>query len=135
MMTGDPRRVPEAFPVKSMSYQEAIEMSHFGARVIYPATMQPAMAQRIPIRIKNTFNPSFEGTVISGDMPAGRTMIKGISSIHEVALLSLQGSGMMGMVGASMRLFGSLARNGINVILISQEIGRATCRARVCQYV
>src|SRR3546814_16274477 len=88
--------------------------------VIYPATMQPAMAQRIPIRIKNTFNPSFEGTVISGDMPAGRTMIKGISSIHEVALLSLQGSGMMGMVGASMRLFGTLARNGINVLLISQ---------------
>src|SRR3546814_17117789 len=75
----------------------------------------------MPIRIKNTFNPSFEGTVISGDMPAGRTMIKGSSSIHEVALLSLQGRGMMGMVGASMRLFGTLARNGVNVILISQD--------------
>src|SRR5690606_12135021 len=91
MMTADPRRVPEAFPVASMSYQEAIEMSHFGARVIYPATMQPAMVKQIPIRIKNTFNPSFEGTVISGDTPPERAMIKGISSINDVALLSLQG--------------------------------------------
>ncbi|MFS8616464.1 MAG: bifunctional aspartate kinase/homoserine dehydrogenase I [Solitalea sp.] len=120
MMTADPRKVPEAFPVESMSYQEAIEMSHFGARVIYPATMQPAMARNIPIRIKNTFNPSFGGTLISGKVQGKQPMIKGISSINQVSLLSLQGSGMMGMVGTSMRLFAALARKGVNVILISQ---------------
>lgn len=120
MMTADPRKVPEAFPVAAMSYQEAIEMSHFGASVIYPATMQPAMACEIPIRIKNTFNPTFTGTLINGTVREGRAIIKGISSTSNVSLLRLQGSGLMGMVGTSMRLFGALARKGINVILISQ---------------
>ncbi len=119
MMTADPRKVKKAFTVPQMSYEEAMELSHFGAKVIFPATMQPAMVNQIPIWIKNTFNPSFKGTVIHAQSTNGK-MIKGISSMNGVCLLSLQGSGLLGVVGASMRLFATLARENINVILISQ---------------
>lgn len=119
MMTADPRKVKKAFTVPQMSYEEAMELSHFGAKVIFPSTMQPAMVNQIPIWIKNTFNPSFEGTVIHANSSNGK-MIKGISSMNGVSLLSLQGSGLLGVVGASMRLFATLARENINVILISQ---------------
>ncbi|MEO7991011.1 MAG: bifunctional aspartate kinase/homoserine dehydrogenase I [Chryseolinea sp.] len=119
MMTADPRKVKKAFTVPQMSYEEAMELSHFGAKVIFPATMQPAMVNKIPIWIKNTFNPSFEGTVIHSQSTNGK-MIKGISSMSGVSLLSLQGSGLLGVVGASMRLFATLARENVNVILISQ---------------
>jgi aspartokinase/homoserine dehydrogenase 1 len=119
MMTADPRLVKKAFTVPQMSYEEAMELSHFGAKVIFPATMQPAMVNHIPIWIKNTFNPSFEGTVIHADSKNGK-LIKGISSMNQVTLLSVQGSGLLGVVGASMRLFATLAREKINVILISQ---------------
>lgn len=119
MMTADPRKVKKAFTVPQMSYEEAMELSHFGAKVIFPSTMQPAMVNHIPIWIKNTFNPSFEGTVIHANSANGK-MIKGISSMNGVSLLSLQGSGLLGVVGASMRLFATLARENINVILISQ---------------
>lgn len=119
MMTADPRLVKKAFTVPQMSYEEAMELSHFGAKVIFPATMQPAMVNRIPIWIKNTFNPTFKGTVIHAESTNGK-MIKGISSMNGISLLSLQGSGLLGVVGASMRLFATLAREKINVILISQ---------------
>ncbi len=119
MMTADPRNVKKAFTVREMSYEEAMELSHFGAKVIFPATMQPAMANRIPIWIKNTFNPSFKGTLIHAESTNGNT-IKGISSMNGISLLSLQGSGLLGVVGASMRLFATLARENVNVILISQ---------------
>jgi bifunctional aspartokinase / homoserine dehydrogenase 1 len=119
MMTADPRKVKKAFTVPQMSYEEAMELSHFGAKVIFPATMQPAMVNQIPIWIKNTFNPTFKGTVISAQSTNGK-IIKGISSMNGVCLLSLQGSGLLGVVGASMRLFATLARENINVILISQ---------------
>lgn len=119
MMTADPRLVRKAFTVRSMSYEEAMELSHFGARVIFPATMQPAMVNRIPILIKNTFNPAFPGTVIHAESVNSK-VIKGISSMDGVSLLNVQGSGLLGVVGASMRLFAALARENINVILISQ---------------
>lgn len=119
MMTADPRLVKKAFTVPQMSYEEAMELSHFGAKVIFPATMQPAMINRIPIWVKNTFNPSFGGTAISAASTNGK-LIKGISSVGNVSLLSVQGSGLVGVVGVSMRLFGTLAREKINVILISQ---------------
>ncbi len=119
MMTADPRKVKKAFTVPEMTYEEAMELSHFGAKVIFPATMQPAMVNRIPIWIKNTFNPSFKGTVIHSKAGSGK-MIKGISSMNAVSLLSLQGSGLLGVVGASARLFATLARENANVILISQ---------------
>ena len=119
MMTADPRLVKKAFTVPQMSYEEAMELSHFGAKVIFPATMQPAMVSRIPIWIRNTFNPSFQGTVIHSQSTNGK-LIKGISSLNGVSLLNIQGSGLLGVVGVSMRLFATLAREHINVILISQ---------------
>lgn len=119
MMTADPRLVRKAFTVPEMSYEEAMELSHFGAKVIFPSTMQPAMVSRIPIWIRNTFNPAFQGTVIHAQ-PANGKLVKGISSMNGVSLLNIQGSGLLGVVGVSMRLFATLARERINVILISQ---------------
>ena len=120
MMTADPRKVKKAFTVKEMTYEEAMELSHFGAKVIFPATMQPAMENKIPIWIKNTFNPTFSGSVISSEANGKNLIIKGVSSMGNISLLNLQGSGLMGVVGVSMRLFGTLAKEKINVILISQ---------------
>ncbi len=126
MMTADPRKVKKAFTVHEMTYEEAMELSHFGAKVIFPATMQPAMINRIPIWIRNTFNPSFPGTVIhagNASHPVAQErdlIIKGISSMNRMSLLSVQGTGLLGVVGVSMRLFAALARVNVNVILISQ---------------
>ncbi|MBI3483101.1 MAG: bifunctional aspartate kinase/homoserine dehydrogenase I [Bacteroidetes bacterium] len=119
MMTADPRLVKKAFTVPQLSYEEAMELSHFGAKVIFPATMQPAMANQIPIGVKNTFNPKASGTNISANSVNGK-LIKGISSMNNISLLNVQGSGMLGVVGTSMRLFARLAAEKINVILISQ---------------
>ncbi|MFM8850813.1 MAG: bifunctional aspartate kinase/homoserine dehydrogenase I, partial [Cytophagales bacterium] len=115
-----PRKVKKAFTVKEMTYEEAMELSHFGAKVIFPATMQPAMVNQIPIWIKTTFNPTHAGTCISRNATGKALIIKGISSMNNISLLNVQGSGMMGVVGVSMRLFATLAREKINVILISQ---------------
>lgn len=120
VMTGDPNKVAKAFPIQAMTYEEAMEMSHFGAKIIHPPTMQPAMDQRIPIRIKNTFNPEFSGTIIGNVSVKSTYPIKGISSIPKVSLLTVQGSGMIGIAGISSRLFGALAKKGISVILITQ---------------
>ena len=136
MMTADPRKVKKAFTVKEMTYEEAMELSHFGAKVIFPATMQPAMVHKIPIIIKNTFNPSFAGTVISADANGKNQTIKGISSISNISLLNIQGSGLIGVVGVSLRLFGTLAREKVNVILISQASSEHTiCIAIESHYV
>lgn len=121
VMTADPRKVKNAFSLPAITYNEAMEMSHFGAKVIYPPTLQPVFAKKIPIRIKNTFNPSFEGTLISeksGDVQKMR--VKGISSINDVSLVTIQGSGMIGVSGFSARLFHCLAHNEINIIMITQ---------------
>jgi aspartokinase/homoserine dehydrogenase 1 len=120
VLTADPRKVKRAFTIPSMTYAEAMEMSHFGAKVIYPPTLQPALAKAIPIYIKNTFNPSFAGTYISSKSDAGEYPVKGISSINDVALLTLQGSGLFGVPGIAGRLFSALAQAGINIILITQ---------------
>ena len=120
MMTADPRKVKKAFTVPEMTYSEAMELSHFGAKVIFPATMQPVMSKSTPIWIKNTFNPSFAGTCIHEAANGKDHPIKGISSMAGVSLLSVEGSGLLGVVGTSKRLFGVLAAERINVILISQ---------------
>ncbi len=120
VMTADPRKVKRAFSIPTLTYDEAMEMSHFGAKVIYPQTMQPAMDKSIPIRIMNTFNPGFPGTVIGKSTGEERFAIKGISSIDDISVLLVQGSGLMGVAGISKRLFGALANGKINVILISQ---------------
>ncbi|WP_421797274.1 bifunctional aspartate kinase/homoserine dehydrogenase I [Haliscomenobacter sp.] len=120
VLTADPRRVKKAFSIPEMTYAEAMEMSHFGAKVIYPPTIQPVLAKKIPMWIKNTFNPSHPGTLVSDKEDDSRTPVKGISSIGNIALLTLQGSGLFGVPGIAARLFGSLASAGINVILITQ---------------
>jgi aspartokinase/homoserine dehydrogenase 1 len=120
MMTADPRLVSNARVIPDISYQEAMELSHFGAKVIYPPTLQPVMNKGIPVWIKNTFAPADPGTLIEKVTSNAGSSIRGISSIHRIALLSLEGSGMIGIPGFSKRLFDALSRQQINVILITQ---------------
>jgi len=120
VLTADPRRVKKAFTLPTMTYREAMEMSHFGAKVIYPPTIQPALAKDIPLVIKNTFNPSFSGTYISSKSEPSDFPVKGISSINQICLLTLQGSGLFGVPGVAARLFGALAQAGVNVVIITQ---------------
>lgn len=120
MMTADPRLVSNAKPIPQISYQEAMELSHFGAKVIYPPTIQPLLLKNIPVWIKNTFAPQDYGTVVQSEVYKNGNTIRGISSINKIALLSLEGSSMIGIPGFSKRLFEALANKGINVILITQ---------------
>ncbi|HTI06913.1 MAG TPA: bifunctional aspartate kinase/homoserine dehydrogenase I [Puia sp.] len=120
MMTADPRLVSNVKLIPHISYQEAMELSHFGAKVIYPPTIQPVMTKGIPVWIKNTFAPADPGTVIEFDTARNGGSIRGISSIGKIALLSLEGSGMVGIPGFSKRLFEALSNERINVILITQ---------------
>ena len=121
MMTADPRMVHNAKEIPQISYQEAMELSHFGAKVIYPPTIQPVMYQNIPVWIKNTFEPNHPGTIIKNESPNDTNFIRGISSIKDICLLSLEGSGMVGIPGFSKRLFDALAKKQINIILITQS--------------
>ena len=121
MMTADPRIVTNIKLIPKISYQEAMELSHFGAKVIYPPTIQPVMSKNIPVWIKNTFAPQDEGTVIQNESMKNGSAIRGISSINKISLISLEGSGMVGIPGFSKRLFEALANKKINVILITQS--------------
>ena len=121
MMTADPRMVQNAKEIPEISYQEAMELSHFGAKVIYPPTIQPVMQKNIPVWIKNTFDPAHVGTIIKNESAADKSFIRGISSIKDICLLSLEGSGMVGIPGFSRRLFDALAKKQINIILITQS--------------
>lgn len=121
VLTCDPRKVKKAFTIPQLSYAEAMEMSHFGAKVIYPPTIQPALQKGIPIYIRNTFNPAFEGTLITREHdPTFKSTIKGISSLGNTSLLRIQGGGLIGIPGVSARLFGALGKEKVNVILITQ---------------
>ncbi|MEO8650332.1 MAG: bifunctional aspartate kinase/homoserine dehydrogenase I, partial [Acidobacteriota bacterium] len=123
MMTADPRFVRNARQIPRITYREAMELSHFGAKVIYPPTIQPVMAKGIPLLVKNTFAPDDEGTRIepAASAAAEGEIIRGITSIDHIAMLSLEGSGMVGIPGFSKRLFEALAAARINVILITQS--------------
>ncbi len=121
MMTADPRIVKKAFSLEELSYIEAMELSYFGAKVIYPPTMTPAFLKKIPIVIKNTFDSDFEGTYIRHGAKPTALPIKGISSIDEISIINLAGSGMVGKAGFSGRLFSLLSREQINVVLITQS--------------
>ena len=121
MMTADPRLVRGARPIARISYQEAMELSHFGAKVLYPPTIQPVMQRGIPLWIKNTFAPADYGTLVEVAPPRTPAAVQGISSIGNLALLNLEGSGMVGVPGFSQRLFAALARERINVVLITQS--------------
>ncbi|MEN9685968.1 MAG: hypothetical protein RLZZ28_1754 [Bacteroidota bacterium] len=121
MMTADPRLVQNAKPIQRISYQEAMELSHFGAKIIYPPTIQPVMSKGIPVWVKNTFEPEAYGTLIENESAVTDSFIRGISSINNISLLSLEGSGMVGIPGFSKRLFEALANERVNVILITQS--------------
>ncbi|MCW9708911.1 bifunctional aspartate kinase/homoserine dehydrogenase I [Fodinibius salsisoli] len=126
IMTADPRKVSDHLPIKELSYEEAMELSHFGANVIYPPTIHPAMADSIPIYIKNTFEPDAAGTIISKDGKKDSTNVQGISSIDEVTLITLEGSGMVGVSGFAARIFSVLADAGVNIIMITQASSEHT---------
>ncbi len=126
MLTSDPRKVSKAFTIPEVTFEEAMELSHFGAKVIYPPTMQPAIDAHIPIAIKNTFRPLASGTRIVEHHVEHPYPITGISSISSLALLRLQGSGMVGVSGTAARFFKALAEAMINVILITQASSEHT---------
>lgn len=119
MYTANPNFVQQAFPIKNISYQEAMELSHFGAKVLYPPTIQPVLEKEIPINIKNTFDAKAEGTLIT-KITSNVNPIKGISHIENMTLITLEGSGMVGIPGFSKRLFEALFQQKINVSLITQ---------------
>lgn len=120
MMTANPRIVPSARTISNISYRAALELSHFGAKVIYPPTIQPVVSEGIPIYVKNTFCPDAPGTLIEKNPPRSKERLVGISNSDKIALVSLEGSGMVGVPGFSARLFDSLSRSGISIILITQ---------------
>jgi len=120
-MTADPKKVEKAYAIESLTYSEAIELSHFGAKVIYTPTLRPVYKKNIPILVLNTFNTESKGTIISHkSTDDNRSPIKGISSIDHIDLITLQGTGMVGVTGTSMRLFRALAKHNINIVLITQ---------------
>lgn len=120
MFTANPKIVKQSQPIETISYQEAMELSHFGAKVLYPPTIQPVLKRNIPILIKNTFEPKAAGTLITSKVNGSENPIKGISHIDKIALLTLEGSGMIGVSGSSKRLFEVLSFENINVIFITQ---------------
>jgi aspartokinase/homoserine dehydrogenase 1 len=119
VLSADPRLVPDAKVIDSLSYNEAMELAYFGAKVIHPQTMAPAIERDIPIWIRNTFAPDQEGTLICAE-PQSLLQVKGITSIDAIALINLEGAGMIGVPGTAHRLFGALREDNISVILISQ---------------
>lgn len=126
ILSADPRAVPSAFVLPQMSYEEAMELSYFGAKVLHPATLAPAVAKKIPIQIKNTFNPTAPGTRISERAENWEGVAKGITAVDDIALLTLRGMSMVGVPGTAERLFRSLASHRVSVILISQASSEHT---------
>ena len=142
-MTADPKIINSAYVIDELSFTEAIELSNFGAKVIYPPTIFPVYHKNIPIYIRNTFNPDSKGTLIRDIKPTRNgKIIKGISSINDTALITIQGLGMVGVIGVNKRIFTALADNGISVFIVSQassenstSIGVRTQDAKVAQNV
>ena len=119
-MTADPKVISTAYAIDELSYVEAMELCNFGAKVVYPPTIYPAFHKNVPILIKNTFNPAAPGTIIRDRLSDNTKTIKGISSINDTALITVQGLGMVGVIGVNHRIFRTLAQNGISVFLVSQ---------------
>jgi len=121
VMTADPRVVPEARTLSQISYAEAAELSFFGAKVLHPKTILPAVEQGIPLRILNTFNPSHPGTLIVAEPKPSELTVKGITSIKGLSLITVEGRGMLGVPGIAARVFTAVAQEGISVLMISQS--------------
>ncbi len=120
VFSADPSRVRQAFAIPYLSYESALELAYFGAKVIHPKTIAPAMELNIPIRIKNTLKPELPGTLISSDAPDSELAVQGLTSIDQVGLINIEGTGLVGVSGTSARVFTVLSKNHISVILISQ---------------
>jgi len=120
VMSADPRLVPTARSLPALSYAEAAELAYFGSKVIHPRTIVPAVATGVPIRIKNTFNPAHPGTLIAATSEAGEGAVKAVTVIRELALITVEGLGMLGVPGIAARTFGAMATAGINVLMFSQ---------------
>ena len=121
VLSADPRLVPDAIPLPSLSYDEACELAYFGAKVIHPQTLTPVIARGLPVRIRNTFRPDHPGTAIGGDASdAAQSPVKGLSAVHGLAVLTLEGAGMIGVPGTAERAFGALHASGVSVVMISQ---------------
>ncbi|MCR9131999.1 MAG: bifunctional aspartate kinase/homoserine dehydrogenase I [bacterium] len=133
MMTANPKMVPLAHPIKHLSYEEAMELSHFGAKVIYPPTIQPVLDKGIDVEVKNTFSPEDHGTLITKNGAENGDLVKGLSSIEDVALCTLSGSGMVAVPNFSYRLFASLSRESINVIMITQASSEHTITVGIAE--
>lgn len=119
-MTADPRVIKTAYTIKELSYIEAMELCNFGAKVVYPPTIYPVCVKNIPIRVKNTFNPDGEGSIIKQKVANNDKPIKGISSINGTTLITVAGLSMVGVIGVNRRIFTALADNGISVFMVSQ---------------
>ncbi len=133
LLSADPNLVPQAKVIEHISYEEGMELSHFGAKVIYPPSIQPALSRDIPIRIKNTFAPEDAGTLITREWDEDKELIRGISSIKNVALINLTGAGMVGIPAFSSRFFQALAMKKINVILITQASSEHSICAAIAE--
>ncbi len=120
LMTADPRKVKSSYPIESVSYSEALELSHFGAKVIYPPTIQPVLNDGIPIKVRNTFNPEVQGTTISSNHQGNGRLVSGLSSIENIALVNFSGVGMIGVPKFAYRFFKALSEAQVNIIMITQ---------------
>ncbi|MFT2011209.1 aspartate kinase [Pontibacter sp. 13R65] len=121
MYTTDPRKAKSAYSIPELSYEEAMELAYFGAKVLYPPTIYPLVAAKIPLQLKNTFNPTHKGTLITEKATPGNQIIKGVSCIDHIAMLTLTGSGMVGVPGIAMRMFKAVATESINIYFITQS--------------
>jgi len=125
IMTTDPKIVPNAKPIPQISYIEAMELSYFGAKVLHPKSIEPAIRHSIPVRVKNTFEVDFPGTLIVADQMQSQEVVKAVTLIRKVALINISGAGMVGTIGTAARVFTSLANAGVNIIMISQGSSEA----------
>jgi aspartate kinase len=125
IMTTDPKIVPEAKSIPKISYIEAMELSYFGAKVLHPRTIEPAIRHKIPVRVKNTFEPEFAGTLIVAEQNQIEDVVKAVTLINKVALINICGAGMVGTIGTAARVFSTLANAGVNIIMISQGSSEA----------
>lgn len=125
IMTSDPKIVPQARTISQISYKEAMELSYFGAKVLHPRAIEPAIRNGIPVRVKNTFDPGFEGTLIVADEMQIEDVVKAVTLIDKVALINISGAEMVGAIGTAARVFTALANACVNIIMISQGSSEA----------
>ncbi|HEY9245473.1 MAG TPA: aspartate kinase, partial [Candidatus Methanoperedens sp.] len=125
ILTTDPKIVPEARTIPVISYIEAMELSYFGAKVLHPNAIEPAIRHGIPVRVKNTFDPDSTGTIVVKDQKQSRDIVKAVTVIKNVALINISGAGMVGTIGVAARVFTTLANVGVNIIMISQGSSEA----------